>query len=125
ENLNEDFKDVTNGKISDLRIEADGILKMSILETISEKLKPNVSKILFRAESGIVADRPFGNTVKNKDLIDKPLLKLTDDVKLVCDDCTLDKGLLKNASVVMSNSENIESFNVKIPSNPSVLVKGN
>lgn len=125
ENLNEDFKDVTNGKISDLRIEADEIIKMSILETISEILKPNLSKILFRAESGIVADKPFGNTVKTKDLIDKPLLKLTNDVKLVCDNCTLDKGLLKNASVATSNNESIESFNVKIPSNPSVLVKGN
>src|SRR5690606_33134820 len=59
------------------------------------------------------------------DLVDKPLLKLTDDVKLVCDDCTLDKNLLKNASVVTSNNENIKGFSVKIPSNPSVLVKGN
>jgi biopolymer transport protein ExbD len=125
EELNADFNEITNGKVSDLKIETEEMIKMSFLETISEILKPNVSKIIFRAESGIIGDIPFNNSAITKDLVDKPLLKLTDDVKLVCDNCTLDKGLVKNASVVISNNENVESFTVKIPSNPSVLVKGN
>ncbi len=125
EDLNADFKEITNGKISELKIEADGIVKMSLLETISEILNPNISKITFRSESGIVEDRPYEYPEKTHNIVDKPLLKLTDDVKLVCDDCTLDKGLLKNLKIVSSNNNPVESFKIKFYSKPTISINGN
>src|SRR5690606_4713720 len=42
-----------------------------------------------------------------------------------CNNCTLDKDLVKNAYVTTSNNEDVESFTVKILSNPSISVRGN
>lgn len=116
--LSKDFKAIVGEKRTDLRINVNGGINMSLINDIQSKLKKYVNQIKL-SQGGYIIDTS---------LIDKNDVKTIPVVNgIKCDNCTLflSKKGIEELILSTTTRESIIKFRIKFPGKPTESIKNN